>query len=318
MRRSRVCDLLGIKYPILMGAGWEFSRPQLCVAVSEAGGLGQISSTFTGKVLREEIRKVRAQTDKPFSVNIALVTFQGEGGRRHKDDVLDVLFDEGITLVQTSAGSPSMLTSTFKEHGITVIHVVANVYHARKAQAAGVDMIVASGFEAASIQSYDQISTLALIPQVVDAVTVPVIAAGGIGDARGLAAAFALGAEGVQMGTRFLATEEAPVPDEWKQLILQADERSTEIVVGRSGIQHGDADGIPSRILRKSFVTTEYASRWPGKRIAKQRMPAGQVAGLIHDIVPVRGLLDDMMAGADRIVHGLIEDTPAVSAASKP
>lgn len=317
MRRSRMCEMLGIKYPIMMGAGWEFSRPQLCVAVSEAGGLGQISSTFTGKVLREEIRQVRSQTDKPFSINIALVTFQGEGGKRHMADVLDIIYDENIKLIQTSAGSPTMLTDEFKKRGMTVIHVAANVYHAKKAQAAGVDMIVASGFEAASIQSYDQICTFALIPQVVDAVSVPVIAAGGIADARGFAAALALGAEGIQMGTRFLATDEAPVSDEWKQMLIAADERSTELVVGRSNIQHGDADGIPSRILKREFVSKQYEVNWPGQRIKKTRLAAGQVTGLIHDIVPTKQLLEDMVAGAERVlreISGVGQEEPVGAA----
>jgi enoyl-[acyl-carrier protein] reductase II len=243
MKKTRVCDLLGIEYPVIQGGmGW-VSNAELAAAVSSAGGLGVISPLFgpEGNWLdyeRREIRKARNLTDKPFGINIGLEVALAK-------ERIDVALEEGVKIITTAAGSPALYTRYLKEAGVAVVHIVFSVAHARKAEAEGVDAVIASGYDGGGLLSRDELPTMVLVPQVADAVEIPVIAAGGIADARGAVAAFALGAEGIQMGTRFLATHECPVDTNYKAAIIAAGDTATT-VAGRKGF-------ISARVLKNEF-----------------------------------------------------------------
>ena len=232
---NRVTKILGSRYPIIQGAMRLISMGELAGAVSEGGGFGIIgASGLDGNTLRAEIRKARALTDRPFGINIPVY-------RPNALEALAIAIEEGIKTITTSAGDPGKLVQKIKEGGLKVLHVVATVEMARKAEEKGVDSVIASGVDGGGHVGRDGVCTMALIPQVVDAVRIPVLAAGGIGDARGLLAAFALGAEGVQMGTRFLATEECPIPLSYKKAILDARDDRTMVVAQRA---------LPTRVLK--------------------------------------------------------------------
>lgn len=222
---NRVKALFGIEHPLVQAgmiwcSGWE-----LASAVSEAGALGLIGSgSMYPDQLREEIRKCRAQTSKPFGVNIPLL-YPDIG--KH----IQIVMEEGVEVVFTSAGNPKTWTTTLKQAGIKVVHVVSNVKFALKAQEAGVDAVVAEGFEAGGHNGREETTTLVLIPMVADAVEIPVIAAGGIGDGRAMAAAFCLGAEGVQVGSRFVASYESSAHSAFKQRVLEAGEGETTLTL---------------------------------------------------------------------------------------
>jgi len=222
MFRTQLCDILGIRYPIIQGAlGGISGGPQLAAAVSNAGGLGILPSfNLTDKQLREEIARTRNLTDRPFGLNIFAVN------AAFVKRVVKVIVEEGVAIVTTGRGDPKQpIVSLLKEHGVTVLPVVPTVRHAERMEVEGADAVIASGMEAGG--HVGTVCSLPLIPQVVDAVSIPVVAAGGIGDARGLVAALALGACGVQLGTRFLATSESGISLLQKQRILEATEEDT-------------------------------------------------------------------------------------------
>jgi enoyl-[acyl-carrier protein] reductase II len=214
---NRITRLFGIEYPIIQGgmiwcSGWE-----LAAAVSNAGGLGLIGSgSMYPEILREQIRKCRQATDKPFGVNVPLLY-------PDIDKHMQIILEEGVKIVFTSAGNPATWTAMLKENGITVVHVVANTRFAKKCEQAGVDAIVAEGFEAGGHNGREETTTLCLIPMVCEAVQIPVIAAGGIGSGKAMAAAFCLGAEGVQVGSRFAASLESSAHEAFKQAIVAGD-----------------------------------------------------------------------------------------------
>src|SRR5215204_5852214 len=242
--RTRVSDLLGVRYPIVQAPmGW-IARAQLASAVSEAGGLG-IIETSSGDLpaVRGEIRKMRDLTDKPFGVNIAQLFVRDPG-------IVEFVIDQGVRFVTTSAGDPNRYTKQLKDAGLTVFHVVPTLAAARKAVDAGVDGLVVEGGEGGGFKNSRDVATMVLLPLVCSKVKVPVIAAGGITDGRTMAAAFALGAEGVQMGTRMVSSAESPVHDNWKQMILGAKETDT-VFLNRFG------PGPALRALRTA-KTTEY------------------------------------------------------------
>ena len=299
---NRVCELLGIRYPIFLGGMAHVSRAPLVSAVSEAGGLGIIGSGgMAPQDLASEIAAVREKTQKPFGVNLMLLDPNVEAQ-------VEVVLRAGVPMVSTGAGNPGKYLESFKRAGILVFSVVAAVALARRMERAGVDGIIAEGTESGG--HVGEATTLCLVPQVVDAVRVPVVAAGGIADGRGLAAALVLGAQGVQIGTRFLASAEAPVHSNYKEAILRATDRSTS-VTGRS-------IGAPVRAI-ENRMTKEFARYEEARRPREEferlavgglrravyegdtetgSLMAGQIAGLIDTIEPVAEILEKMVGDA--------------------
>ncbi len=245
MRKTPVCDILGIEYPILQaGVPW-VSNPELVAAVSNAGGLGILHPTSgmapEGSLeenLRDNIRAVRRLTSKPFGASFNL-------GLKNVESLLAVAVGEGLKVAVTMGGSPALYTGYLKENGVTVLHQVALVRHARAAEAQGVDIIVAEGVEGGGVRGRDEVPGLTLVPQVVGAVSVPVIASGGVVDGRGLVAALALGASGVQMGTRFIATHECIAHPRMKEALVKAIDSGTIVVGGYHR---------PTRVLRTDLA----------------------------------------------------------------
>ena len=304
--KNRICDLLGIEYPVFQGGMAWVADASLAAAVSNAGGLGLISSVNAGtEAVRNEIRKCRELTDKPFGVNIMLQA-------PNAPEIAQMVIDEGVKILTTGAGSPAQYMAAWKEAGIKVIPVVASVALALKMQSAGADAVVAEGAESGG--HVGELHTMALIPQIVDAVDIPVIAAGGICDGRGAAAAFMLGAEAVQVGTRFLAAEECTVHQVYKDKILKASDIST-IVTGKSL-------GHPVRSLKtpfsKSFarmeadpnVTPEEILAFGSGALRKAVQEgdsngsymAGECAGMVKKIEPAKAIVEDLILGAWRII----------------
>jgi len=306
--KNRITEILGSEYPIIQGAMRRISLGVLAAAVSRAGGFGVVgASGMEGNALRAEIRKARSLTDRPFGLNIPIY-------RPNASEALEIAVEEGLRTITTSAGDPGKVIRRVKEAGLKILHVIATVDMARKAEAAGVDGVIAVGAEGGGHVGRDEISTLVLIPQVVDAVRIPVVAAGGIGDGRGIAAAFALGAEGVQMGTRFLATQESPVPPVYKQAILTARDDGTMIAARK---------GYPIRVLKNraalavremdekgatqaeinAFVDS-LSEKGKGEE-AEGLMSAGQVAGLIREIKTVEEVIRGLVAEAKAVAQRL-------------
>jgi enoyl-[acyl-carrier protein] reductase II len=318
LKKTRLCELLGIEYPIIQaGMAW-VTGAELAAAVSNAGGLGILAAASVGRAevdwpdnLRKQIRKTRSLTDKPFGVNI------GMEHPNHKE-LVPIPVEEGVEIVSTAGGSPALHTRYFKQAGVKVIHAVFSVRHARRAEAEGVDAVVATGYEAGGVISQDEITTFVLVPQVVDAVKIPVVAAGGIADARGLAAALALGAEGVLMGTRFLATHECGAHPDFKQAILRAADTDT-IPTGRGSI-------VEARVLKNEFarqmIEMERAKMSPEElvnfigpgRIRNALVEGdmkdgsalcGAIAGMIKEIVSAGEVVRSLVDSYEAIVNGL-------------
>ena len=298
--------MLGIEYPVFQGGMAWVADASLAAAVSNAGGLGLISSINAGtEAVRNEIRKCRELTDKPFGVNIMLQA-------PNAAEIAHMVIEEGVKILTTGAGSPAQYMQMWKEAGIKVIPVVASVALALKMQAAGADAIVAEGAESGG--HVGELHTMPLIPQIVDAVDIPVIAAGGICDGRGAAAAFMLGADAIQVGTRFLSAEECNVHQEYKDKILKATDVST-IVTGKSL-------GHPVRSLKTPFSRTfskmendpsvnqdEILAFGSGAlRKAVQdgdrngSYMAGECAGMVRKIEPAKAIVDDLIHGAERVI----------------
>ena len=221
MFKTEVCDILNIEYPIILGGMVWVGKADLVAAVSEAGGLGLLGAGgMTIQDIESETRQIRQQTKKPFGVNIPLV-------RPDAADMIRAAASGGASVISTSSGSPKAYTHMIKEMGLKVIHVVSSVKFARKCEEAGVDIIVAEGFEAGGHNGFDEITTMSLTPQVAAAVNTPVVTAGGVGDGRGFVAALALGAKGVQMGTRFMATHESAAHPNVKEAVLKLEDSGT-------------------------------------------------------------------------------------------
>ena len=305
-------EILGTKYPIIQGGMANIATGEFAAACSNAGALGLIGAggIRSGDELRDHIRRCRELTDKPFGVNIMLM-------HPCADEFARIVVEEKVPVVTTGAGNPGQYVARWKEAGITVIPVVAAAVLAKHLARTGVDAVIAEGTESGG--HVGEITTMALVPQVVDAVDLPVIAAGGIADGRQLAAAFALGACGVQVGTVLLASEECPIHDNYKGAVLKAGANDT-VVTGRSG-------GAPVRVL-KNKMAREYL------RMEKQNLPleemekltlgslsravfdgdvdtgsfmAGQVAGMVHAIRPLRQIFEELMAGYEQVRKELSE-----------
>lgn len=238
MENNRVANLFGIRYPVVSGGMVWCSGWRLAAAVSEAGGLGLIGSgSMTPELLREHIRKCRNATNKPFGVNVPLMY-------RYAEQIMHVIADEGVPVVFTSAGNPKTWTGFLHDAGCKVAHVVSSSRFALKSRDAGVDAVVAEGFEAGGHNGREESTTMVLVPQVRGAIDIPLIAAGGIASGEGMAAAFALGAEGVQMGTRFALTQESSASDAFKRLCIGLDEGGTMLALKKLS---------PTRLVRNDF-----------------------------------------------------------------
>ncbi|MCI5903085.1 MAG: enoyl-[acyl-carrier-protein] reductase FabK [Blautia sp.] len=306
--QTAITGLLGIEYPIIQGGMAWVAEYHLAAAVSEAGGLGLIgAASAPAEWVREQIRETRKCTDKPFGVNIMLMS-------PYADDVARIVAEEGVKVVTTGAGSPEKYMEMWKKAGVKVIPVVASVAMARRMERCGADAVVAEGCESGG--HVGETTTMALVPQVVDAVKIPVIAAGGIADGRGVAAAFMLGAKGVQIGTRFVASEEAQVHENYKEKILKARDIDTR-VTGRS-------TGHPVRALRNN-MTRKYLelenSGAPfeelemltlgGLRkavvegdVADGSVMAGQIAGLVKEKRSCKAIIDQLVQETDALLKG--------------
>ena len=304
--KNRICEMLGIKYPVFQGGMAWIADASLASAVSNAGGLGLISSVNAGtEAVRNEIRKCREMTDKPFGVNIMLQA-------PNAAEIAQMVIEEGVKILTTGAGSPAPYMEAWKEAGIKVIPVVASVALALKMQSAGADAVVAEGAESGG--HVGELHTMALIPQIVDALDIPVIAAGGICDGRGAAAAFMLGAEAIQVGTRFLSAEECNVHQVYKDKILKASDISTTVT--------GKTLGHPVRSLKTPFskkfarmeadpnVTPEEILAFGSGSLRKAVQEgdingsymAGECAGMVRKIEPAKDIVEDLILGAERII----------------
>ena len=310
---NQICELLNIKYPIIQGGMAWVATAELAAAVSNAGGLGLIGAGhMPPDALRKEIRRAKELTTKVFGVNVMLMS-------PFVKEVMQVVVDEKVQVVTTGAGNPGEYIPALKGIGARIIPVVASVALAKRLERIGVDALVAEGHESGG--HVGEVSTMALVPQVVDAVSIPVIAAGGIADSRGVVAALALGAQGVQIGTRFVATTEGLVHERYKQALVKAKERST-IVTGVS-------TGHPVRVLQNK-LTKEYVEReragatteeldqmGAGKlRLAAQEgdvdygsVMVGQIAGMIREIQSVEAVMQDLVSGIPGVMEHLQQAT---------
>lgn len=298
---NKICTLFGIKYPIIQGgmvwcSGWE-----LASAVSNAGGLGLIGAgSMYPEVLRQHIQKTKAATKQPFGVNLPLLYPQIE-------DHIHILIEEKVPVVFTSAGNPKKYTAYLKEHGIKVAHVIANTKFALKCVEAGVDAIVAEGFEAGGHNGFEETTTMTLIPLIREVVDLPLIAAGGIGSGKAMLAAMALGADGVQVGSRFVASKESSAHDNFKQKIIEAREGDTELMLKKV---------VPVRLLKNQFYTelkqleneragigklVEHLGKGRAKKgmfegdLLEGELEIGQVSASINQILPVSVIVNEMI-----------------------
>ena len=312
---NRICQLFGIQYPVIQGGMVWCSGWRLASAVSNAGGLGLIGAgSMHPEVLREHIRKCQSTTDKPFGVNVPLMYPE-------IDALMNILVEEGVKIVFTSAGNPKTWTGFLKGHGIKVAHVVSSSKFAVKCEQAGVDAIVAEGFEAGGHNGREETTTLCLIPAVRRATTLPLIAAGGIGTGNAMLATFALGAEGVQIGTRFALTEESSAHENFKQLCLNLNEGDTKLLLKKLS---------PTRLVKGEFTTAVEAAEARGASAEEMKellgkgrskkgifegnlqegeLEIGQVASLFREMQTVsevmKEIMEDFRKGMEKIQQAL-------------
>jgi nitronate monooxygenase len=313
--KTRITDLLGIQYPIVQGGMMWVGTADLASAVSNAGGLGIITGLTqqTPDALRREIDRCRSMTDKPFGVNLTILpTVSPPPYAEYRKAIID----SGITIVETAGQNPREHVEDFKSHDITVIHKCTAVRHAISAQNMGVDAVSIDGFECAGHPGEDDIPGLILIPAAANKIKIPILASGGIGDGRGLAAALALGADGVNMGTRFCATEEAPIHENIKRFIVENDERATNLIfrslrnTGRVA-KNTVSDNVVE-ILKNTGATfsdvAHLVKGCDGREALKTGdieaglIWGGQVQGLINDIPSCKELIDQMIGDAREII----------------
>ncbi|MFR1851499.1 MULTISPECIES: enoyl-[acyl-carrier-protein] reductase FabK [Clostridia] len=306
MNCNVITELLNIKYPIIQGGMAWIADASLAVGVSEAGGLGIISGVGPTEVVRAQIRKAKELTDKPFGVNIMLM-------QDNADEIARLVCDEKVLVVTTGAGSPGKYIEMWKGHGIKVIPVVPSVAIAKRMEKFGADAVIAEGMESGG--HIGQTTTMSLVPQVVDAVNIPVIAAGGIGDGRGIAASFMLGAVGVQMGTRFLVSNECNVHKNYKEKVLKAKDIETEVT--------GTSTSHPVRVLRnkltREYIKIEKSNSNSEKLESLTRgalrkaviegdtengsVMAGQIAGLVKKEQSCKEIIEELMTEFDKCIN---------------
>lgn len=307
--KTRVSDILGTEYPIIQGGMAWVAEYHLASAVSEAGGLGLIgAASAPADWVREQIQEIKKRTTKPFGVNIMLMS-------PHADAIAQVLVEEHVPVVTTGAGNPEKYMPMWKEAGIKVIPVVASVAMAKRMERCDADAVIAEGTEAGG--HIGETTTMVLVPQIADAVNIPVIAAGGIGDGRGIAASFMLGAEGVQMGTHFVVTQESIVHDNYKHCILKAKDIDSKVT--------GRTTGHPVRALRNqmtkeylkleqqgaSFEELEHLTIGGLRKavvegdVVNGSVMAGQIAGLIHETLTCKELINQLITETDHLIKGV-------------
>ena len=306
---NSVCKLLNIKYPIFQGAMAWVSDSSLAAAVSNGGGLGIIAgANAPASLIREEIRKAKKLTNKPFGLNIMLLS-------DNADELANIAIEEGVKVITTGAGNPGKYISKWKKAGIKVIPVVASVALAKRMERSGVDAIIAEGCESGG--HIGKLTTMVLMPQVVDAVKIPVIAAGGIGDGRGVAASFMLGASGVQVGTRFLVADECTIHDNYKNAVIKASDIDT-VVTGR--ITGHPVQVIKNKLAREylklennkaSIEELEEVGRGALKKAVKDgdvddgSLMAGQISGLVNKTQSAKEIIEEMFKEYENIIKSL-------------
>jgi enoyl-[acyl-carrier protein] reductase II len=309
--RTAICDLFEIKHPIIQGGMAHIGTAELVSAVSAAGALGIIGcGYYQPDWVRQQIRLTKKQTDRPFGINIPLTS-------PYVKEVIEVILQEKVSIIATGNGNPETYIPRFKQAGMKIVPVVASVSAAKRMERAGVDAIVAEGMESGG--HVGETTTIALVPQVVDGVKIPVIAAGGFADGRGLAAALALGTQGIQMGTRFVCSTECIAHPAYKQKILEANDQSTVVT--------GKTTGLPLRSLKNALTEQFLALEQAGASkeemnllgqgrmyqgliegdIDEGSMLAGQIAGMIKDIKPVKVIIEEIVAEAEWVITRLNE-----------
>ncbi len=314
MQQNRLTSLLNIKYPIIQGGMQWVTDWRLAAASSNAGILGTLGlASMSQEDVAENIRQMKARTDKSFAVNIPLL---------HPDapQIFRVALDEGVKIFITSAGNPDKMAETVRKKDIVWIHVIPSVRGAVKAAKAGAHAVISEGYEAGGHNSPYEITTLSLVPQVVDAVDVPVVAAGGIADGRGIAAAMALGAEGVQLGTRFIATKECPAHENFKKLVLDALDTGTSIIGRKLDILRVLKTDFAERITNAEnkcasreelmkIIGDEFNRNYAGSLkgdIKEGVFQAGQSAGMVKEVLPVADLVNRLIVEYDKAIERLV------------
>lgn len=318
MLKTRITEFFGVEYPIVQGGLMWIARAELTAAVANAGGMGFMTAlTYSdAQGLRAEIRKCRDMTDKPFGINL---TFLPSLKPPDYPGYIDVCIEEGIKFIETAGRNPEPYLEQLKSAGIKVVHKCTSVRHAIKAQKIGCDAVSIDGFECAGHPGEDDVTSLILIPLAADALDIPILASGGFGDGRGLAGALGLGADGINMGTRFVATKEAPVHDGLKQALVDADERSTKLVMrtlrNTERVIHTETVDKVLEIEASGTATiadiAPYVAGAVNKKevlengnVAKGVMSAGQVMGLIRDVPSVAELIGRIASEAENIIKG--------------
>ena len=309
MIKTDICDLLQIEYPIFQGGMAWLGTAELAAAVSEAGGLGIIGAGhMPPDIFRNEIHKLKERTSKPFGCNIMLMS-------PFVKEVMEVVVEERVPVITTGAGNPGVYVPALKEIGTKVIPVVASVLLAKRLLRGGIDAIIAEGTESGG--HVGDITTMALIPQVVDAVDVPVIAAGGIADGRGMAAAFALGAKAVQMGTRFVLSDECIAQENYKNAVLKAKDRATVM----TGLTTGHPVRIIDNALAHKYKSLEFSGGSKEElealgagtlrlaaidgNVKEGSVMIGQISGMLTDVKPCETIIKDIMTGAETVIKNL-------------
>ena len=318
MKKTRLCNLLGIEYPIIQGGMVWIAGAELAAAVSNAGGLGLISPNAgmdrggdQVENLEKQIERAKSLTAKPFGVNLPILN------NPQIEALVDVVIKYRVKVAVTAAGNPALYTGRFKDAGVKVLHLVAAVRHAQSAEKRGVDAVIAEGYEAGGHNGLDELTTMTLVPQVADAVSIPVIAAGGIADARGVVAALALGADGVQMGTRFVATYEAAAHQNFKEAVVKASDTDTIITGRKLG---------PTRILKNQVAAKMLEMEAAGASVEElqtflgsSRSRTGQfegdlvngeaycgaIAGMITQISTAAEIIKHIVENYDKVLSGL-------------
>ena len=311
MFRTELCDLLGIEYPIIQGGMVWVSYNELCAAVSESGGMGLLAGgSMTPDELKKEIRLVKAKTQKPFGLNVPII-------HPLSNDLINVGIVEGVSVISTSAGNPRRYTEKIRESGVKVIHVSPSPELAIKAAEAGVDAIVAEGTEAGGHNGFAEITTMALVPQVVNAVDIPVIAAGGIANGNGFVAALSLGAQGVQIGTRFAATHEARGHPNFKNAILNVRNTGTALTGRAIGpvrcvrnnlakmVLEAEAKGATAQELFELIGTGRSRNAAENGEVEEGTVYCGQIAAIIYELKSVSEVIEGIMEEAAAVLRRL-------------
>jgi NAD(P)H-dependent flavin oxidoreductase YrpB (nitropropane dioxygenase family) len=317
MLENRVTQILGIRYPVIQGGMQWIGKAELASAVSNAGGLGVLTALTqpTPGHLTQEIERCRSMTDRPFGVNLTILP---TASAPPYEEYVEAIIDGGVKIVETAGNSPKAFIERFKRHNVTIVHKCTSVRHAVSAERAGVDIISIDGFECAGHPGEDDVPGLILIPLAARALTIPVVASGGIGDGRGMAAALALGAEGINMGTRFVCTREAPVHDDLKRALVAATEKDTNLIfrtlgntarVFRNGISdevialERQLGGCKFEDIRHLVIGTRGRDAWMSGDANGGVLTAGMVMGLIDDVPTCAQLIERIVLECSARLH---------------